>query len=381
MRALEPALRALASRRRAAPLLYVELDGIGALAGASTRTIRSACKRAVAATLRSAAGHLLRRRDVVVAGPRGSWFAALLLDRAAAAARRSTMSDADLGVVAGRVRAAVQSALDDVRRKRALPQRVVARAGWTVIEPRDASRPLLELRHALRGAAVVARVEERRATILAAITHELRTPLTSIIGYAEALLGAAKLDDARRKRSLVVLGEEARRLHRLVEGLIDFGAWNAGRLTLRASRVELREIARRGAATVASQAAHRGVRIVIRGEGVALVDADRMLQVLVNLLDNAVRHARAGGRVELRIAGNSSDARIVVIDDGSGFDPAIATCLGSAFAIGPGGRVGLGLALSRAVVAAHGGTMSARSPRTGGARVEIVVPRATGEKP
>ena len=252
--------------------------------------------------------------------------------------------------------------------------RAGVRAGWTIIEPRDGERPLSELRHALRGAAVVARIEERRATVFAAITHELRTPLTSILGYAEQLSDGAWSDKGKRTRALAVMADEARRLARLVEGLIDAGAWQAGRLALTRRSVKLRGLARRAAEMVGEAAQTRGVSIIIRGDASGAVDPDRMLQVLVNLLDNAVRHASAGGVVRVTMTSPRAGRTIVVADDGPGFDRGDAIALGTPFGVGRNGRLGLGLAISKMLVEAHGGTIEFGSARGRGARVTVRLP-------
>jgi signal transduction histidine kinase len=382
-RALEPALRSLAKARLAAPLLYFELSGFDVDDGANGPALRAACRRAAAHALRRAVGRTLRRRDVAVAGPQARWFAALLVDRSVARECRASVSDADLGLVAGRLRSALQSSLDEVRRQTRCRPRIVARAGWTVIEPRDDSSPLRELRHALRGAAVVARIEEKRATLLAAITHELRTPLTSIIGFAERLLDdlPAGSGSPVQRRALTVLGEEARRLHRLVEGLIDFGAWNAGRLTLHRAPMSLGAVATRVTEALAERAAERRVRLSVRGDVAANLDADRIMQVMTNVVDNAIRHARDGGRVDVRIAREAGTIAVDVSDDGAGFDPKLADSIGSAFAVGAGGRIGLGLAISRLLVAAHGGTIGAGRSKRGGAQLKIRLPSDDASQP
>jgi signal transduction histidine kinase len=368
-RALEAPLRALARARRAAPLLYLELTGLETFDGDEGKNARAACMRAAAAALRDSVGLTLRQKDPVVAGPGARWFAALLVDRAVAGSSRAAVMDADIGVVADRLRTAVQGALDRLCAERVISARVGVRAGWTVIEPRDGERPLTELRHALRGAAVVARVEERRAVVLAAITHELRTPLTSIIGFAERLDNGAWEAGTKRRRALAIISDEARRLSRLVEGLIDLGAWNAGRLALHKKAVRLRALGQRAAAAVEDVARVRGVTLATCGDAVAEVDPDRILQVLVNLLDNAVRHAKPNGSVRLSISKRGCTCFVSVIDDGPGILPATARTLGSPFAVGPGGRVGLGLAISKMLVEAHGGTLVAR-----GSRVTVSLP-------
>ena len=367
-RTLEEPLRALAHERCVAPLLYFELTGLDGLDAADARRANALGADAVAKALLGAVGSLLRRNDVVVSGPGARWFAALLLDRAVAARARDAVSDADLGLVAGRLRGAIQTGLDAVADSGSGGPRVGVRAGWTIIEPRDGERPLSELRHALRGAAVVARIEERRATVVAAITHELRTPLTSILGYAEQLSGDGWSDARKRARALDVMADEARRLSRLVEGLIDTGAWQAGRLLLRRRRVDLRGLVDRAVRMIVTAIRPRALRFSVRGRAVANVDADRLLQVIANVLDNAVRHAR--GTVSVTVARRC----IVVSDDGPGFDGVAPSALGTPFGVGANGRIGLGLAIARMLVEAHGGTIGFETARRGGARVVILLP-------
>ncbi|HET9343918.1 MAG TPA: ATP-binding protein [Candidatus Eremiobacteraceae bacterium] len=367
-------LRALAHERCVAPLLFVEVTGLGA----GSSAVRSAATSAIEDALRAAAGTLLRRDDVVVCGPNARWYAALLLDRAVAASARAAVSDADLGIVAARLRASIRSALESAMPSEARRAGVVnpaVRVGWTIIEPRDAERPLTELRHALRGAAVVGRIEERRGTVLAAITHELRTPLTSIVGFVERLREDGDASPKRRSRALSIVAEEARRLSRLVDGLIDVGAWQAGSLTLRRRAADLGQIARRAKALAAEAARERRVRVTVSGEATADVDPDRVLQVLVNLIDNAIRHAKARGLVDVVISGGRKGASIVVSDDGEGFDSETIGRIGVPFATGSNGKVGLGLAIASMLVAAHGGMIEFGGSRSRGARVTIQLPR------
>lgn len=371
-RSLEGPLRALAHGRYVAPLFYIEVTGES---GEATGQRRRAPNAAVEAALSAAIGTLLRRDDIVVSGPHARWYAALLLGRAVAASARGAVSDADLGIAAARLRASLRAALDGQGSRSAGPRSAFGvRVGWTIIEPRDAERPLAELRHALRGAAVVARIEERRGIVLAAITHELRTPLTSIVGFVERLQSGDGSDKTKRTRALGIVAEEARRLSRLVDGLIDAGAWQAGSLELRCRASELAPIARRAKTLTAEAARERGVTVSIRGSAKAFVDPDRALQVLVNIVDNAIRHAKAHGSVDVAIDGGRSGPSIVVTDDGVGFDPVSIGKIGTPFAKGSNGRVGLGLAIASMLVAAHGGSIEAGKRRGGGASVTIALP-------
>jgi len=372
-RSLETPLRALAHERCVAPLLFIEVTGLGA----TGQRVRAQATIAVEGALRAAAGTILRRDDIVVCGPNARWYAALLLDRAVPASARAAVSDADLGIVAARLRASIRSAMDErIRRpSKSAGASFGVRVGWTIIEPRDAERPLAELRHALRGAAVVARIEERRGTVLAAITHELRTPLTSIVGFVERLRENGGSSAKGRSRALRIVAEEARRLSRLVDGLIDAGAWQAGSLTLRQRATDLGPVARRAKMLVAEAARERGVRVTVSGEATADVDPDRVLQVLVNVIDNAIRHAKPSGAVEVNVRGGRTAPTIVVTDDGEGFDERAIGRIGAPFAAGANGKVGLGLAIASMLVAAHGGTIEFGKRRGGGAQVTIHLPR------
>lgn len=374
LRSLTPALLRLARADRSAPLLYLELIGVDRVAPARRAGVLVTCKREVAAALRASVGTVLRGSDVVAAGPRAHWFVALLAGRSVAARASASVNDADLGLVAGRLQAAVRERLRSMARGGAISREVGVICGWTVLDPVSLERPLEELRQAVRGAAVVARVEAARAAVLASVTHELRTPLTAIVGYAERLRDDRGLTAEQRSRYYGIVADEGRRLHRLVESLIDVGAWTAGKLRLERQPVELRELAGRAWSAIAPRAAAGRVRLALRGRGRAEVDRERFEQVLINLLDNAVRHSPAGGRVSIAIGATTSRATLVVEDEGPGFSAVAARAAGEAFASEADGRAGLGLSIARLLVEAHGGLLTVRRPRRRGARVEIRLP-------
>jgi signal transduction histidine kinase len=348
--ALEPLLRRLACRGTSVPILYVELAQDGA---ASTSTdARRVRSQAVAAAIKGSLGRFLRRGDRAVSGPGGRWYAALLAGRTSGA--RCPAWDADLGLVAERLRHAVQAAL--LRVPGSAPGPLGVRCGWSVLETRPTREPLAALRQALRGAAVVARVEERRALVLSAVTHELRTPLTAICGFAERLSGRGQ-GVAASRRAAQVIAQEARRLARLAESLIDLGAWHSGGLILRRAPVELGDLARLAVACVADRARHKSVTCTISGGGRIAADRDRLLQALLNVVDNAVRHAPPGSRVRIALKSTSGGCRLTVTDRGPGPAPSVAGRLGQPFVRDGRGKVGLGLAIAKILIEAHGGTL------------------------
>jgi signal transduction histidine kinase len=362
LRELAPHLRTLAQGGKTVPLLYVEFRS--AQEGRGTRARLAAYKRATAAALKAAIGSIVRQGDIAAAGAGGRWFVVLLAGRAKPASSHNL--DADLGVAAERLRQTVRRELARMRSREsedALPPGLDVRCGWNVLEP--SADPLEALQHAVRGAALVARIEERRATVLAAITHEVRTPLTAIIGFAERLRDDG-LDTAAGQRSLDIIVDESRRLQRLTEGLIDMGSWNAGGLRLDQQRTNLAEIAIRACEALAERAAARGVLVVLKGDAVAHVDPDRCLQILINLLDNAVRHSPRGGTVTIRISKQHAGPKVSIEDQGQGFERDVMTAVGTPFQRGKGGTVGLGLAIARLLTDAHGGSLTLPRRRTGG---------------
>jgi signal transduction histidine kinase len=369
LRGLAPSLRELSEQGRAAPLLYLEITGLDTMRGAQRRAALQVCKQAVATALAASAGSVLRRGDVVAAGPGAAWFAALLVGRAVDARAQAVVADPDLAVAAMRLRSSVLEAFRKARPSGAIPRRAGVRAGWTVVEPVDLSAPMAGLRHAVRGAAVVARVEERRSTFLASVTHELRTPLTAIVGYIERLQSEPRIERAKQRHYLDVIASEAARLTRLVEGLIDAGTWGAGNLRLNVAPADIGGLVERAWHTVEPRHTNRRLRFTQHGSAIVPVDGERMIQVLVNLIDNAARHART--QIEVRIGVRAGELTVAVNDDGEGFSRETRRDFAQPFAIGPGGRFGLGLSIARLLVEAHGATLRAVARRGGGTSIVV----------
>ena len=191
--------------------------------------------------------------------------------------------------------------------------------------------------------------------------HELRTPLTVILGESEVSLRRERTPQEYR-RSLEIVHDESRRLSRLVDELLQLARADAGALAVEGEPVDLYLLAqmalRRMEQPLAKQP--RGLSVELSG-GSTLVRGNPVLlgDVLDNLLSNARRHARHHLRVDVRAT--ASEARVTVRDDGTGVDPAFLPRLFQRFARADPSRqgegTGLGLALSRALIEAHGGTL------------------------
>lgn len=222
---------------------------------------------------------------------------------------------------------------------------------------------------------------ERRAreTFLAEVAHDLRTPLTAVRGLLGSLRGRAEGADADR---LTRAEREAERLTRLVNDLLDLARYEAGHLRVDVRRIDVREIALLGTTSAEMLSRQRDIRLdlaVPEDPVWADGDLDRGSQVLVNLLDNAMRYTMPGGQVRVIVTDEDSDAVIRVEDTGPGFEPHAMEWAWSAFARGKAARendggTGLGLAIGRALSEAMGGTLRILAPEAGSpyrGRVEL----------
>jgi signal transduction histidine kinase len=218
-------------------------------------------------------------------------------------------------------------------------------------------------------------------SFLADISHELRTPLTSIQGFAQAIVdGEARGDAASRAGE--VIQRESRRLIRMVEGLLEVAKLQAGNEKLAHEEVAPARLLASAVAAMDVQAHDAGVRIDLRAspELPALRgDPDKLAQLFLNLLDNAVKHSPRGASIE--IAAERTDASVIVRvrDAGSGLPEGAQVRLFARFYRGENAMrdgAGLGLAIAQAIAQAHGGNVSAQNLAGGGAEFAVRLPIA-----
>lgn len=241
-----------------------------------------------------------------------------------------------------------------------------------------------DLADAVNGmAAWLERDEALRRRMIADVAHELRTPVTTIAAYLDGLedgvqeLGPETMD---------VLRSQASRLTRLAADLAAVTRAESGELRLDRLAAEPRALLATAAAAVRERYAEAGVELVVDAADDlprVSVDADRFGQVLGNLLDNALRHTPQAGRVTLSAARQGAGVRFAVTDTGEGIDPIHLPHVFERFyrvdtaRDRTRGGSGIGLAITRALVRAHGGTISAESAGPGaGARFVIDLPAA-----
>jgi signal transduction histidine kinase len=222
--------------------------------------------------------------------------------------------------------------------------------------------------------------------LVSTVSHELRTPLTSIAG-ALALLAAGKLGELppKVKQMIDIAHRNSDRLTRLVNDLLDMDKLRRGQVEFHFARTDLASLVREGAAQNASYAERFGVGIDVEAPDaplVAVVDGDRILQVLGNFLSNASKFSSPDSVVTVRLTADTTTARIEVADRGRGMSPAFQKRLFTPFAQehGPFERgqagTGLGLAISRTIMDRHDGVISVTSTEGVGTSFTICLPLA-----
>jgi two-component system sensor histidine kinase KdpD len=222
-----------------------------------------------------------------------------------------------------------------------------------------------------------AEAERLRHTLLSSVSHDLRTPLAAITGAASALLREGVLDAETRRDLLETISEESHRLDRLVTNLLDMTRMEAGPLRLRREWLPVEEVV--GSALVRMEPRLAPARVeTLLPDDLPLVSVDPVLveQLLVNLLENVVKYAGPDSRV--RVAARAERAAVIVEiqDDGPGLPHGAEDRIFEKFYRGPSRErgFGLGLAICRAIVTAHGGRIWGESASPHGAVIRFTLP-------
>ncbi|MCU0633804.1 MAG: HAMP domain-containing histidine kinase [Gemmatimonadaceae bacterium] len=271
-------------------------------------------------------------------------------------------------------------------------------ARWVVPLPVDTLLPIVSL--ALAVVAGVGLWRERqlqraRRDFVASVSHELRTPLAQIRMFTETMLLKRERDEDERLRWLGIVSRESRRLGDLVENILLFSHIDADRARLETERTDLGELVEEIVEGYVPAATERGMRIVADAPSriFCQVDPRAMRQVVVNLVDNALKYGPRGQVVSLELERMGDQARLVVRDEGPGIPVADRTRIWQPFVrlgdVGTTGGSGIGLSVVRSIVALHGGTIAVDDAPGGGACFTISLPvsdsveglsvRATGE--
>jgi signal transduction histidine kinase len=223
--------------------------------------------------------------------------------------------------------------------------------------------------------------EQMKEEFFATLSHELRSPITSVREAAHLLADGVPGPLVPKQARLVdIIRRSTDRLLRLVNQILDVSRLRAGLLPLERGPVDLDRLVARAVDELRPQADEAGVGIERERLGARFTvmgDEDRLVQVVVNLLANAVRFTPAGGRVIVRVVDTAQECEIQVEDTGVGIPAAELPHIFEAYRqahLGKGGT-GLGLAIVRGLVQAHGGRVTAESQAGKGSRFTVLLPR------
>jgi two-component system OmpR family sensor kinase len=233
---------------------------------------------------------------------------------------------------------------------------------------------------------MAARVQSSQQSLrdfVANVSHELKTPLTSIQGFAQAILDGTVEDKAEREHAAHVIYDEANRLRRLVEDLLDLARLDAGQIHFKREQIDLKALLLSIRERLAVRADIAQVQVKIGQLDLPLIigDGDRLAQVFTNLLDNAIKHTPAGAQMTVWGEQAAGWVSVHVDDRGPGIPADELSRIFERFyqldKARPGGGdrgAGLGLAISREIVSNHGGKLVAQSEPGRGSRFTVQLP-------
>lgn len=244
----------------------------------------------------------------------------------------------------------------------------------------------------IRGAVAVLRdmseerkLDKSRKDFIANVSHELRTPISMLQGYSEAIIDDIASTDEEKKEIAQVIYDESLRMGRLVNELLDLARMEAGHVQLHLESVAMVEFTERVLRKFQGLAKEKHIKLSLNGkvedEFEAMIDSDRMEQVLTNLIDNAIRHTDDYGEVKLHLDKSQSEIHLSVQDTGAGIPKEDLPFVFERFYKADKARTrgksgtGLGLAIAKNIVEAHQGVIAVESELNEGTTFFIKLPK------
>jgi signal transduction histidine kinase len=231
---------------------------------------------------------------------------------------------------------------------------------------------------------------------VANVSHELKTPLTSIQGYSQAILDGTAADPETVERSVTIIHDEAERMGRMVVELLDLARIESGQIVMQREWIDLRTLLENVVERFRMRAEEAGIELTAQVADLPAVtgDGDRMAQVFTNLVENALKHTPSGGRVLLTASlptpsgvrrlgkGWPRAIEVAISDSGQGIPTEDLPRVFERFyqvdkSRKHTGSIGLGLAITREIVEAHGGSVKAESIVGLGTRFTVTLPVVT----
>lgn len=335
-------------------------------------------------TLRRQRGLLYRDQDLVVVGGKGLDYFILFLF--SPPRRKDHFANHDLKLISTRIRQKLKHVIDEHSDELGIEEEVDFHTGYTVIKEdphMEVERLIYEAR---KEAGFKSKLEDIMVQFISNVSHELRTPLTSIKGYAETLLEGAIEDPELRVRWIRIIYDEAQRLERLINDLLDLSMLEAEQVDLHFKPININKVVEQVISILHPLAAKEDVRVVSHlpdDEQEVIADEDRMKQVLLNLIHNAIKYSPRGEEVTIFSRKLERELEIDITDRGCGIPRKHLDKIFEQFyrvekdrAEKAAGR-GLGLAIARHIVESHGGTIGVRSSKGEGSTFYFTLPLDT----
>ncbi|MDR0896931.1 MAG: cell wall metabolism sensor histidine kinase WalK [Oscillospiraceae bacterium] len=229
-------------------------------------------------------------------------------------------------------------------------------------------------------AADLDRLESTRREFVANVSHELRSPLTSMQGFIGGILDGTVPED-QEKHYLGIVQDETRRLSKLITELLDLSRMESGQTTLNKTSYDLNEQIARVLLRQEGRINARGMQVELAFASDACpvrADADRIEQVLINLIDNAIKYGKEGGQITVSTRREKNLVHVAIADDGAGIAEADLPCVFDRFykadkAHTSGQGTGLGLSIVKKILEQHGQTIAVKSHAGEGTRFEFTL--------
>jgi len=260
-----------------------------------------------------------------------------------------------------------------------------------VVSPfRDQSGALNGVVAVMHDISHIRKLEKIRTEFVDNVSHELKTPVTAIKGFTETLLDGAMYQQDTCREFIEIIDNETARLSRLVHDLLDLSKIEAKHMQIRTKPVDINEIVRDAAAKLRGQIESSGLELKLSLPGKTVIieaNSDMIDQVLINLIDNAIKYTHTDGKIEVEVSEVEQNAVILVRDNGIGIP---AADLGRIFErfyrvdktrSRAMGGTGLGLSIVKHIVDLHGGTVGVQSTPGAGSEFFFTLPKRLPEQP
>ena len=293
---------------------------------------------------------------------------------------------ADLKLIAYRIEQKLEEHVNDNIKNLQIKDPIEFHIGYTLINA-DPNLPVDRVVYeAQRQASLKCRMEEIMTQFVSNISHELRTPLTCIKGYVETLLEGAMTNEDTLRRFLSIINEETQRLERLINDLLDLSIMESRKIKMHLEEIHIGPLVEDTANFLAAAAERKNLVIstqIIEPVSTIYADEDRLQQVLMNLIDNAIKYTPQGGNIKISAKEDDGFVTVSVIDTGMGIPYQDQERIFERFyrvekerTSSSGGR-GLGLAIAKHIIDGHGGIIGVRSEPGNGSTFYFSLPTKT----